>query len=210
MSIYKGSASTLLHSTGASNSMILKAIEFAVQAHAGQYRKITRIPYIFHPLQVADILTECRCNEEVITAGILHDTVEDAPVSLEEIRENFGNDVAALVEAASEPDKAVSWEERKHHTLSALKTAPMDVLLLSCADKLDNIRSIQKDSARLGELIWSQFNRGKEKQAWYYHNLASIFREKADGEPGNSLFESFSGDVHLVFPAREYAARQFV
>ena len=106
--------------------------------------------------------------------------------------------MAALVEAASELDKAVSWEERKHHTLSALKTAPMDVLLLSCADKLDNIRSIQKDSARLGELIWSQFNRGKEKQAWYYHKPGLYFQGESGWRAGRILCLKVSREMFIV------------
>lgn len=203
MTIHKGNASSFLQSFRAIDSMILKAVEFADVAHAGQYRKITRTPYIFHPLQVADILRECGCDKKVIAAAVLHDTVEDTTVSLEEIREKFGDQIAALVEAASEPDKSISWEERKSHTLISLRTAPMDVLLLCCADKLDNIRSIRNDAVRLGERIWSRFNRGKEKQEWYYTNLAALFRERSDGEPGASLFERFSGEVHRVFPTRE-------
>ena len=209
MSIFQDSVLPSLYLNHTRSSMIFHAVEFAAKAHDGQYRKVTKIPYIFHPLQVAGILSECGCTQEVITAAILHDTVEDAPVSLEEIRENFGEDVAGLVEAASEPDKTLSWEERKRHTLNTLKAAPMDVLLLSCADKLDNIRSLHRDRSRLGEQIWSQFKRGKEKQAWYYHNLATTFSERADGEPGTSLFKSFWLEVQRVFPLQEDAEIRF-
>lgn len=65
--------------------MIFEAIEFATKAHAGQYRKGTGIPYITHPLGVSKILIENGCPEHVIVAGILHDTIEDTPVTFEEI-----------------------------------------------------------------------------------------------------------------------------
>ncbi len=56
--------------------MIFKAIEFAAQAHAGHFRKGTKIPYIIHPLAVAKILIENEYSEEIVIAGILHDTIE--------------------------------------------------------------------------------------------------------------------------------------
>ena len=132
--------------------MLFDAIEFAARAHREHYRKGTRIPYIAHLISVAKILIEYDCAEEIIVAGLLHDTVEDTSVTLEDIRKSFGEKVASLVEAASEPDKSDTWENRKRHTIEYLKTAPMDVLLLSCADKLDNIRSIKEDYERFGEV----------------------------------------------------------
>jgi (p)ppGpp synthase/HD superfamily hydrolase len=102
--------------------MIFKAIEFATRAHSGQYRKGTKLPYIVHPLGVAKILIECDSPEHLIVAGILHDTVEDTSATLDEIKQTFGWDIADLVEAASEPDKSDTWENRKEHTIQMLKT----------------------------------------------------------------------------------------
>ena len=102
--------------------MIFKAIGFAVKAHSGQYRKGTKLPYIVHPLGVAKILIEYGCPEQLIVAGILHDAVEDTHVSLHEIKHLFGWDVADLVEAASEPDKSDTWENRKKHTIGMLQS----------------------------------------------------------------------------------------
>ena len=118
---------------------IFDAIEFAARAHRGQCRKGTKIPYIVHPLAVAKILIDAGCPEDVVVAGILHDTVEDTPLSLDEIRHAFGTAVARIVEGASEPDKSKPWEERKAHTIESLKTASEAVLLVSCADKIENL-----------------------------------------------------------------------
>ena len=186
----------------ADSAMIFDAIEYAARAHRDHFRKGTRIPYIVHLISVAKILIEYDCTEEVVVAGLLHDTVEDTSITLEDIRRSFGEKVARLVEAASEPDKSDTWENRKRHTIEYLKTAPMDALLLSCADKLDNIRSIKEDYERFGESVWKRFRRAKDSQHWYYSALAEIFMSRAEGEPGATLFRQFYYEVQQVFPKR--------
>ncbi len=96
--------------------MIDKAIQFAAIAHEGQYRKGTNIPYIIHPVSVGFLLQSIGCDEEVIVAGLLHDTVEDTDTELDDIKREFGERVASLVFSASEPDKTLTWEERKIHS----------------------------------------------------------------------------------------------
>jgi len=180
--------------------MIFRAIEFAARAHRDHYRKGTRIPYIVHPLNVTKILIEYGCAEEVVVAGILHDTTEDTPVTLGDIRKEFGDKVAVLVEAASEPDKSDTWEHRKSHTIEYLKTAPMDVLTLSCADKLDNVKSIIEDVEKDGEFVWDRFNRPKDDQEWYYRSLAGVLNSReGDNEVASSLFRRFALEVKILF-----------
>nr|WP_090820603.1 HD domain-containing protein [Paenibacillus sp. yr247] len=147
------------------------AIEVATYAHRHQYRKGTDIPYISHPFAVGMILAQAECDVEVVAAGILHDVVEDTEITLLEIEQRFGRRVAQIVSGVSEPDKSLTWEERKKHTLEFLKTAPLEIRLVSCADKLHNIVSIRRDMEKIGEAVWSRFNRGKEQQAWYYRNV---------------------------------------
>jgi len=80
--------------------LINLAIEIAEKAHQNQVRKGTDIPYITHPLAVGIILSKAGCSDEVIIAGILHDTVEDTPVTLDYIRDTFGKKVFELVKGA--------------------------------------------------------------------------------------------------------------
>ena len=184
-------------------SNIFKAIQYAVRAHSGQFRKGTRIPYIIHPLRVAEILIEYDCSEEVIIAGVLHDTIEDTIITVDDIMRSFGKKIAELVEKVSETDKTDTWETRKQHTIEYLKDAPMAILLITCADKLDNLRSIRKDYARTGESIWSRFNRPKNYQQWYYRALADVFMSRIDTEPAASLFQSFKREVEDFFGKEE-------
>ena len=179
--------------------MLFQAIEFATKAHRGQRRKALGVPYIYHPLTVAKILIEQGCSEELVVAGVLHDTVEDTPVTLDDIQVEFGERVAYLVESVSEPDKSATWEARKQHTIAFLENAPMDVLLISCADKLANARSLQNEFAKMGEALWQRFNRPKASQSWYYHALVDLFSRRATEEPLISLVTELNAIVTDIF-----------
>lgn len=185
--------------------MIFDAIQFAARAHTGQYRKGTRVPYLIHPLSVARILIEVGCPEPLAVAAILHDTVEDTPATHADIRSRFGEEVSRLVAAVSEPDKAETWDRRKQHTLETLETAPAEVLLLACADKLDNIRSIRLDLARMGDAIWSKFRGPRERQRWYYESLSRLFTTRMTVDPGRALATALAEEVHSVFGESQHS-----
>jgi (p)ppGpp synthase/HD superfamily hydrolase len=179
---------------------VFDAILFAARAHTGQFRKGTSIPYIVHPLGVAKLLIELCCPEPVIIAGILHDTVEDTTVTLDEIRQSFGEKVAHLVSCVSEHDKSAPWEVRKQLTLDYLqKEATNNVLLIACADKLDNIKSMREGYDQLGEALWESFNRPKAAQQWYFRSLVKIFSVRMKGARGTPLFRRFEFEVQQVF-----------
>lgn len=155
-------------------SLTDKAISFAARAHRHQTRKASDTPYISHPYSVAMLLQKAGCEEELVVAGLLHDTLEDTETTEKELQEAFGPRVLELVKGCSEPDKSLSWEERKQHTIDTLKTAPQDICLVTCADKLHNIRTLIEDKKALGDTLWARFNRGKDKQAWYYTSILSV------------------------------------
>jgi len=175
------------------------AIELAVRAHANQFRNNTDIPYIVHPIAVAMDLCRRKYAEELVIAGILHDTVEDSDVTLAEIRDKFGERVAAIVDGCSESDKSVPWEERKQHTLVYLKTAPLDVRIVACADKLHNISTIIHDHKTIGAAVWKRFKRGREQQEWYYRGLVESFYCHHDFQANHSIFEEFKSHVEHFF-----------
>ena len=189
--------------------MIFRAIKFAAEAHEGHYRKGAKIPYITHPVNVMKTLLEAGCDVEVAIAGLLHDVVEDTPYTVEMIESKFGERVADLVCAASEPEDlrnegtAVdNWQERKEHTIDSLSTQnDIDKLLVTCADKLDNIRAIKDDYERLGDKLWERFNAGKKSQQWYYESLSAVIQDRGEelGEPLLSLAKKLDNAVQGVF-----------
>jgi (p)ppGpp synthase/HD superfamily hydrolase len=180
-------------------STIFAALRFADDAHSGQFRKGSRVPYLIHPLNVARILLDCGCSDELAVAALLHDTVEDTEVTVEEIRTIFGDPVARLVEFATEPDHLWTWEKRKEHTLRLLGSGETQALLLSVADKLDNIRSIRQDLELFGEKAWERFKRPRAKQRWFYESLSRIFEARLVDWPGVDLAAKFRAEVEAVF-----------
>jgi (p)ppGpp synthase/HD superfamily hydrolase len=178
-------------------NIIEDALEHAARAHSGQLRKGTKTPYIVHPVEVGIMLIKSGFSDEITAAGILHDTVEDTGTTLEYIRQNFGEAVAKIVEGCSEPDKSLSWEERKEHTLEYLKTAPIEVKIVSCADKLNNLRSMAVEFNRIGDDVYKRFRRGAEKQRWYFSGLVKSLCSEQTME--YDIFRQFKKEVEEFF-----------
>ena len=126
-----------------------KALVYAELKHHNQVRKGGDIPYIGHLLSVASLVINDGGTEEQAIAALLHDAVEDegGPATLEEIRANFGDDVARIVEECSDTDEVPKppWLERKRRYIDHLGSVGHDTLLVSVADKLDNARSMLRD-----------------------------------------------------------------
>ena len=125
---------------------IKKAVEFAVKYHGIQQRA-SGVPYYSHPLEVAEIITEMRLDTDSIVTAILHDTIEDTDLTLEEIDKDFGKDVAKLVDGVTKLTKIKFHEDnvRQAENFRKLLIALSDdirVLLIKLADRLHNMRTI--------------------------------------------------------------------
>lgn len=163
------------------SSKIEEAIVFAARAHEGQRRKAGDTPYIAHPIIVGWILSAQTCEEDVVIAGILHDTVEDAGVSSADIARRFGGRVAMIVERVTEQDKMQPWEVRKQRLLESIRTGPLEAKYVYCADKLHNIHSMSAMYRIHGDALWEMFSRGFEQQKWYAHSaVASLYANLDD------------------------------
>jgi myo-inositol-1(or 4)-monophosphatase len=155
--------------------MIRKAAEFAARAHEGALRKGSRIPYISHPMEVAMIVALMTDDRDLIAAAYLHDVIEDAGVTYQELEEEFGTRIAQLVKKESE-DKSKTWLERKQATIDRLKDARKEDKILAFGDKLSNLRSTAKDYMVVGDEIWQKFRaKDKKLQGWYYISMVDSF-----------------------------------
>lgn len=163
---------------------IAQALALAVEAHDGQKRKGTTIPYIAHPMGVASIALEHGADEDQAMAALLHDAVEDGGAQYSQrIRNQFGDRVADIVAGCTDgvPDengRKAPWKERKESYISHLRQASDDVLLVSGADKLHNARAIVEDLLRIGPKVFDRFTATKEQTIWYYETLASVFANR--------------------------------
>lgn len=156
---------------------IIDAINFAISAHSGQTRKGKDIPYITHPMTVALTLSQAGASEDVVIAGILHDTMEDSGITKDDIAQGFGNNVANLVFAVSEKDKSLSWMERKMAALAEMDTMSQDALLLKSADSLCNMTDICEDYREKGDAMFQNFNAGKDDHLMRYTKVVKKLEE---------------------------------
>ncbi|HPT87334.1 MAG TPA: HD domain-containing protein [Bacillota bacterium] len=158
-----------------------KALTYAHRAHAGQVRKGSGVPYISHLLAVAALVLEAGGNETEAIGALLHDAVEDqgGRERLEEIRKEFGSEVAAIVEGCSDAFETPKpeWWERKRKYLAHLPEASPSVIKVSVADKLHNARTFLADYREIGEALWSRFKTGKEGMLWYYQEIIQVYRK---------------------------------
>ena len=161
-----------------------QALALAIEAHNGQFRKETTIPYIAHPMAVASIALEYGADEDQAMAALLHDAVEDGGAKYAEIiRRKFGDRVADIVNGCTDgvPDNngiKPPWKQRKESYIAHLKSASDDVLLVSGSDKLHNARAIVSDLKNIGLRVFDRFSSSKTDTLWYYQSLADIFKTR--------------------------------
>src|SRR5438552_2853001 len=127
--------------------IIRKAYEFSLKHHAGQTRASGE-PYLIHPLEVAMVLTDLKLDSTAIAAGLLHDAIEDTPVTNNDIRREFGDQVAHIVEGVTKIDRIefASKEERQAENVRKMVLAMVDdirVVLIKLADRLHNMRTLE-------------------------------------------------------------------
>lgn len=161
----------------------IRAAEFAVEAHMGQTRKSSDIPYVFHLFEVAGILIDNKASENLVIAGLLHDILEDTKKTKADITSLFSPTKAAeiikIILADTETDKSQTWKARKLETINYLKkTRSKNGMLLIAADKLSNLRSFHRALSDCGERIWNDYNSGKEEQFWYFETIGELLNNK--------------------------------
>lgn len=175
------------------------AIDYARHLHI-ETRKGSEIPAMAHLLGVASLVmgenghAPVPVTEDMAIAAILHDAVEDhgGLHRLHDIDHNFGSDVARMVEGLSDSfaesgAEKRSWEERKSAYIERLATEPLEVQLISAADKLYNARTILSDYRDVGPRVWERFKRGRDQQMGYYRELLRVFKV----QPANRIVEEF-------------------
>jgi guanosine-3',5'-bis(diphosphate) 3'-pyrophosphohydrolase len=131
------------HHPGANLAEVERAFEIARDAHTGQLRKSGE-EYITHPVAVSQILAELGLNDTTIIASLLHDTVEDTPYSLEQLRSDFGDEIANLVDGVTKLDKLTYGPTAEAETVRKMVIAmsrDIRVLVIKLADRLHNART---------------------------------------------------------------------
>lgn len=182
-----------------------RAIVFAVRAHHNTERRGKGFPYIVHPMEAVEIVATITSDQELLAAAALHDTVEDTDVTVEQLRQEFGDRIASLVQ--DESDKSIegvseadSWHERKQAAIDRLAAASRDAKIVAMGDKLSNMRAIARDYAMKGDTLWQIFHvTDKASHEWHYRGLASSLSELHD----TFAYREFVALVEQVFGREE-------
>ena len=182
--------------------LVSEAIAFAVRAHDGMRRKKSDAPYILHPMEAAVIVGTMTDDQNLIAAAALHDVVEDAGITIQEIEEKFGKRVRELVESETEDKRAdlppeSTWRIRKEESLEVIKnTEDIGVLMVWLGDKLANMRAIYRDFKTEGVQMWQRFNqKDANEQAWYYRSIVRMTARLSD----TSAWLEYKTLTELVF-----------
>ena len=181
-----------------------RALQLAIEAHAGQVRKGTEnaaglaLPYITHPVAVAALVQRYGGTENQVIAALLHDVLEDGgPQWVRPIREAFGAEVLELVEFCTDglPDETgrkPPWRERKEAYLEHLREADGPGLLVSACDKLANLQAILLDLTEVGESVWERFTGKKDGTLWCYGALVGAFAGRVPASLERALRRDYS------------------
>ena len=178
-----------------------RAILFAVKAHSGTERRGKGFPYIVHPMEAMEIVATMTSDQELLAAAVLHDTVEDTSVTIEEIKREFGERIATIVENESDKEykdksEEESWHERKRAAIENLAKASHDAKIVALGDKLSNMRAIWRDYKVKGDELWKIFHvTDKKEHEWHYRGLADSLRELQD----TFAFKEFQSLINEVF-----------
>jgi len=124
------------------------ALAYAAEQHAGQLRKVDGAPFIVHPIEVGSLLYDAGAGDDVIAAGLLHDTIEKTGTDAAELRRRFGARTAALVAAVTEDEHINGYERRKAALCRQAEAAGPDAMMVFAADKVSKVRELPVERAR--------------------------------------------------------------
>jgi (p)ppGpp synthase/HD superfamily hydrolase len=175
--------------------LLKRALDQAAVWHREQRRKYptAEVPYVSHPAGVALTLARHGFDDEVLAAGALHDVMEDCHVTHDALAKLFGPRVASLVQAVSEEDKSLSWEERKRVHLERLAHESWDAKAIATADKIDNFASILVCAHDHGD-PWAMFKRGRGAQI----DRFDAFARMLDALPPHPLCAEYRAGLEAV------------
>ena len=179
---------------------IKKAIQFAARKHHGQLRhEAEPLPYITHLFSVALLVAEDGASDDVVTAALLHDTIEDTGTTREELTTAFNERVAELVESVSEVREQYTWHEMKEHYLKRIEGASEDAVLIATADKIDNIESKLEAFQREGNALLKRWSQPLSEYLWFHGEALRIAQSRLPDHPLTKRFAQVHAKEREIF-----------
>jgi len=197
---------------------IEQAIRAASVLHEGQVRRgRVPFPYITHLFSVACIIADYTDDEDTIVAGLLHDTIEDTDYTLAELEEDFGSEVATIVEEVTAPNPASEkfrttyskeawneeWQKRHAGYVAQLKNASEAGLIVAAADKIHNIRSMIEEYYGDWDRFQNDFGGSVEERLTIYQNIGNILNSRLENEIVREFNHVFDEYKHFIYDEKD-------
>lgn len=163
------------------------ALAYAEQLHEGQHRSIDGAPFIFHPIEVGTLLYEAGATDDVVAAGVLHDTLEKTDATAYDIYARFGRHVGDIVSAVSHNPGIPGYARRKAELRNQVAGAGDDALTVFAADKLANAREL-----RLGD---RSVTKAQSRKLRNYRRSLAMLQERL---PDSSLVAALATELDAV------------
>jgi (p)ppGpp synthase/HD superfamily hydrolase len=197
------SPSSRIEAAAARSPLVHEALATARRAHAGQVRNGSGgMPYVEHPIAVAALVEAEGFGETAVAAALLHDAVEDSAMTVEEIRAEFGAEVAGMVGALSDDESIESYRERKAEHRERVAAAGEEALAIYAADKLTNARTLGEAVRREGDAVRAEFKVPLELKAEVWEADLALAREKAPALPFLDPLETELGALRAALAPR--------
>lgn len=168
-----------------------KAIQFAARKHHGQLRLSSTdgepLPYVTHLFSVALLVAEDGADDDVVTAALLHDTIEDTGTTRADIVAAFNERVADLVESVTElreqDGKKLDWKECKTEYLERVRRGSDDTIRIMLGDKVDNVESRTEEFLTHGKEFLNKWRQPNDSYLWFYAEALQIAEARLPDHP---------------------------
>jgi len=188
------------------NDMSLsKAFSFAQKHHAGELKKGTESPFLYHPMAVAALVLKYGGSDSQTQAALVHDVVANGRVSEAEISAELGPEVARLAFTFVDPPLAEvpegtvpSWSDLKRAYLGKLKSASEEALMIVACEELHDGGELLHDLHYGGHQVWKRFPVHAMEVTWYYKELLALFVSKLRGDRYRALLGEFGAMVRVL------------
>ena len=164
-----------------------RALQWALEKHKLQVRHNTRTPYMSHLMTTSAFVLEEGAEEDVAIAALLHDVLEDQPVSIDEVRAEFGDRVAQIVldctDASIDRRSDSTWRERKLQHLKRMAGFDQESLLVIAADKVSSLQALVDDLHRFGVSLFADSEQDASELLWHYSAACEILEQRVGKSP---------------------------
>jgi (p)ppGpp synthase/HD superfamily hydrolase len=177
---------------------IFKASSMAAEGHKYQKLAGSGVASTSHPMSVGIILARIGASPDIIIAGLLHHILKGTTISVCHIREQFGQRVLDIIKECSVGSNITNWEDKKNAKIRALKDASPEAWLVTCADKVHSATCMLAEFEIQGENLWKHYERGRDKQKWYYESVVEALENRKEYYP--FLYTRLKDIVRMLFP----------